>query len=217
MTLDISKKQIIALSVALFVIVVDQLIKYWVRLNLSDGSDIEVASWFKLCYVQNPGAAFGMTFGPKIFLTLFRIVAVGCLSYCTYRIIRRKDFTFSFVIAFVLITAGAAGNIIDCIFFAKIFDGGDWFVGKVVDMFYFPIIRTTWPHWVPAWSGEPLIFFRPVFNFADAAITCGTAYMLIFHLKELTFFMDLCSEKIEGIFSKKKDVNSQNDKNDENS
>lgn len=210
MTLDISKKQIIVLALAVFVIVADQIIKYWVRVNLSDGSDIEVASWFKLCYVQNPGAAFGLTFGPKIFLTLFRIFAVGCLSYCTYRIVGRKDFSFSFVIAFVLITAGAAGNIIDCIFYAKIFDGGDWFVGKVVDMFYFPIIRSTWPDWFPFWAGQSFIFFRPVFNFADSAITCGTAYMLLFRFKELTNLIDLCSNKVESLFSKK-------GKNDEDS
>lgn len=200
MTLDTSKKQFIALFVALFVVLADQLLKYWARVNLSDGTDMEVTSWFKLCYVQNPGAAFGMTFGPKILLTLFRIFAVGCLSYCTYRIVRRKDFPLSFVVGFVLITAGAAGNIIDCVLYAKLFDGGDWFVGKVIDMLYFPIVRSTFPDWFPWRAGQSFVFFSPVFNLADAAITCGTFYLMIFHFKRLSNFMDLCIERLKDIF-----------------
>lgn len=217
MTLDISKKQKIALSVALFIIIVDQILKYWTRVNLADGSVVEIACWFKLCYVQNPGAAFGMTFGPKIFLTIFRIFAVGSLFFCSYRLVRRADFSFSFVVAFVLIAAGATGNIIDCIFYAKIFDGGDWLVGKVVDMLYFPIFRFSLPDWLPFFGGKSYLFFSPVFNFADAAITCGTIYMMLFHFKELTNFTDLCSDKIKELFYKltgKKDE-SQNEKNDE--
>ncbi len=189
MVLELRKKYVIAASVAILLVVADQLIKYWVRVNIGNGPNIDVASWFKLCYVENPGAAFGMEFGPKIFLTLFRIVAVGCLSYCSYSVIK-KGFSFSFAIALTLVTAGALGNIIDCVFYARIFDGGDWFVGKVVDMFFFPLIRTTWPDWTP-WAGQSLVFFRPVFNLADAGITCGVFYMILFRTKELSKLFDM--------------------------
>ena len=201
MAITFNSKQKIALFVALFIIVADQLLKFWTRVNLADGSVVEVASWFKLCYVQNPGAAFGMTFGPKIFLTIFRIFAVGCLFFCSCRIAKRTDFSLAFVVAFVMIAAGATGNIIDCVFYAKVFDGGDWLVGKVVDMLYFPLFRFSLPDWIPLLGGQSYLFFSPVFNLADAAITCGPFYMMFFRFKELTKFTDLCSEKISLFFS----------------
>lgn len=189
MVLDIRKKLTIALASAVFLVVADQIIKYLVRVYIGQGPAVEVASWFKLCFVENPGMAFGMQLCPKIFLTVFRIVAVGLLGYCSYTVIKR-GFTFGFAIALTMVTAGALGNIIDCVFYARIFDGGDFFVGKVVDMFYFPIIRTTWPDWSP-WAGQSFIFFRPVFNLADSAITCSVFFMVFFRSKELGKLLEL--------------------------
>lgn len=154
-------------------------------MSIGDGPHYEVTSWFHLCFVENPGMAFGITLGSKLFLTLFRIVAVGLLSYLIYYI-DKKNYSTGFLVAFALILAGAAGNIIDCVFYGAIFDeGGKLLYGKVVDMFYFPLIEGTWPDWTP-WAGESFVFFRPVFNFADACITCSVFYIILFKRQEFT-------------------------------
>lgn len=210
MKIDTQKKLIVAAVVALLLVVADQWFKYWVRENIGHGDSIEITSWFKLCFVENPGAAFGMQFGPKIFLTLFRIVAVGFLGYYTYKVIK-MGFPFAFALALTLVTAGAFGNIIDCVFYARIFDGGDFFVGKVVDMLYFPIVRTTWPDWTP-WAGQSLVFFRPVFNLADSGITCGVFYMLFFHMKDVSRLFELSfSEKDKDKVEQKETNTSENE------
>lgn len=217
MTPQARKKLIYIAIAAVLLILIDQVSKYLVRIYIGpSGPNVEVFSWFKLCFVENPGAAFGMQLGPKILLTLFRVVAVSCLSYAIYCIIKR-NFSTMFVVALMLVTAGAAGNIIDCVFYAKVFDGGDWLVGKVVDMLYFPIVKSTFPEWFPFWGGESFVFFRPVFNFADSCICVGVFYLIIFKFRELGAFMDLCSDKLERCFSKKKnETNSESDSKDEN-
>lgn len=133
-------------------------------------------------------------------LTTFRIVAVGLIGWYLYKIVKRGLKT-GYIICVSLILTGALGNIIDSVFYGVIFnesthsqiasfmpDGGGystWFYGKVVDMFYFPIIDTNWPTWMPFVGGEHFIFFSPIFNFADAAISCGIIALLLFYSKYL--------------------------------
>lgn len=162
--------------------------------------DIRVTDWFHIFFTENNGMAFGMEIFGKLFLTSFRIIAVGLISYYLYKIIK-KGFKTGYIICMSLILAGALGNIIDSAFYGMIFSESTgmtpatfvpWgegysslFYGKVVDMFYFPIIRTTWATWIPFVGGEPFVFFSPIFNFADAAISCGIIALLLFYSKYL--------------------------------
>ena len=179
----------------LAVLVVDQILKIWIKTSFELGESVRVANWFYIYFVENPGMAFGMEFIPKTFLTLFRIVASGAIGYAIYYVVK-KQYPFGFVACVSLIFAGAFGNIIDSTFYGLIFDssygqvatlfpadGGyaPVFQGKVVDMFYFPLF--TFPDWVPFLGGG--IFFSPVFNIADSAITIGVACLLIFYRKLL--------------------------------
>lgn len=190
-----------ALLIITAVLVTDQCIKFWVKTNMYMYERIRIADWFYILFTENPGMAFGWEFMDKIFLTLFRIVAVALISIYMYRIIRKRKAPFGFIVCLSLILAGAAGNIIDCLFYGLIFNNppapfvahivpfgtgyAPLFYGKVVDMFYFPIIRTTWPDWMPIWGGESFVFFSPVFNFADAAISCGIIALLLFYHKRI--------------------------------
>lgn len=190
-----------ALLIITAVLVIDQCIKFWVKTNMYMYERIRIADWFYILFTENPGMAFGWEFMDKIFLTLFRIVAVALISIYMYRIIRKRKASFGFIVCLSLILAGAAGNIIDCLFYGLIFNNppapfvahivpfgtgyAPLFYGKVVDMFYFPIIRTTWPDWMPIWGGESFVFFSPVFNFADAAISCGIIALLLFYHKRI--------------------------------
>lgn len=215
---QLRKKVITVSTTALFLIVADQVLKHWVRDNIAYGSDIEIASWFKLCFVENPGAAFGMQICPKQALTIFRICAVCLLSFGIFKALK-KGMPLAFATGLACVTAGAFGNVIDCVLFARIYDGGDLFLGKVVDMLYFPLVNTTWPDWAP-WAGQRLIFFRPVFNLADAAITCGMFYLAIFHMSRLGDFFDLgldyLKRKALAIAGKKVADNTEKDKNADN-
>ena len=190
-----------ALLIITAVLVIDQCIKFWVKTNMYMYERIRIADWFYILFTENPGMAFGWEFMDKIFLTLFRIVAVALISIYMYRIIRKRKAPFGFIVCLSLILAGAAGNIIDCLFYGLIFNNppapfvahivpfgtgyAPLFYGKVVDMFYFPIIRTTWPDWMPIWGGESFVFFSPVFNFADAAHRCGIIALLLFYHKRI--------------------------------
>ncbi|MCQ2113643.1 MAG: lipoprotein signal peptidase [Bacteroidaceae bacterium] len=192
---------VLATVIIVAVIVIDQLIKFGVKLNFSLHENLHITDWFYILFVENNGAAFGMELIHKLFLTLFRIAAVVVLVYYLVKQIHKKART-GYVSTLALIIAGAAGNIFDCIFYGKIFtastpytisrvvrwgDGyGELFMGKVVDMFYFPLIETTWPEWMPWCGGERFVFFSPVFNFADSAITCGIIILLIWFRKELS-------------------------------
>ncbi len=193
------------------VLALDQIFKILVKTHMSIGETIPVfGNWFKLHFVENKGMAFGVTFGGvwgKIALTLFRLVAVVALGYFINQMIK-KGMPIGFILALGMVTAGAAGNIIDSAFYGLIFNestyhnsmipgsgiaemfpkGGGYapfLQGSVVDMLYFPIIDTTWPHWVPIWGGQQFTFFRPIFNLADSAITCGVFWILLFHRKSL--------------------------------
>ncbi|MCM1111327.1 MAG: lipoprotein signal peptidase [Clostridium sp.] len=195
-------KGLLAVIIIVAVILVDQALKFWVKTHFYLGEDLRITDWFHLLFVENNGMAFGMEIGGKLFLTLFRIVAVGLLGWYIVRQIRRGCTSTGFIVCLALITAGAAGNIFDSLFYGLIFndppfpfvaeflpDGGGYaplFYGKVVDMFYFPLFSFVWPSWIPFVGGEEFLFFQPVFNFADAAISVGVIAMLIFYNRYLS-------------------------------
>ncbi len=190
-----------AVAIVLAVIIIDQIIKVWVKTSFYLGEDVELTSWFHLRFIENPGMAFGMTLGSKLFLTIFRIIAVSLLVWYITRLCRDKSATKGYVACIALITAGAGGNIVDCVFYGEIFsnpfppevasvvpwgDGyGELFHGMVVDMFYFPLFSFTWPEWMPLIGGKVFSFFDPVFNFADAAITIGFIILIFGYYRYL--------------------------------
>ncbi len=162
---------------------------------------IPVFDWFKIVFIENNGMAYGMEIGSKIALSLFRIVAICWLTWYIIRQVR-QDAKTGYIVCMVMVLAGAAGNLIDCMFYGLIFNGASeayvsyfvpfgqgyapFLMGKVVDMFYFPLIVTHYPSWVPVWGGQEFIFFSPVFNFADASISVGVALLLLFYREELS-------------------------------
>ena len=162
---------------------------------------IRVTDWFYINFIENEGMAFGMTFVNKIVLSLFRMVAICVVGWYLYRQIRLGARTM-YLACLTLILAGAAGNLIDCMFYGLIFNASSpyyvsyfvpfgtgyapFLMGKVVDMFYFPIIVTTWPEWMPLVGGGDFVFFSPVFNFADACVSVGVILLLLFCRRELS-------------------------------
>lgn len=193
----------LATLIVIVVLVIDQIIKIAVKTNMYLYEDIHIADWFQIKFVENSGMAFGLEVISKLFLTLFRIVAVIAITWYLHKIIKVHRYVKTgFIVCLSLILAGALGNIIDCVFYGEIFSAStpseiatwvplgegyaDWLHGKVVDMFYFPIIDTFWPDWMPLVGGDRFIFFSPIFNFADAAISCGMIAMLIFYSNYLS-------------------------------
>ncbi len=188
------------LSLIILLIVIDQVIKIEVKTGMCLGEDYRViGDWFHIHFIENNGMAYGMTFINKLVLSLFRLIAitVGCVYI--YRQVKKNARTF-YLVCLSLLIAGAAGNLVDCMFYGLIFNASSPFytsyfvpfgsgyapfmMGKVVDMFYFPMIVTTWPSWVPFWGGEEFIFFSPIFNFADACISVSFVLLLLFCRKE---------------------------------
>lgn len=187
------------LSLIFIILLIDQLSKFWVKLNMTIGQDFSViGNKVLIHFIENNGMAYGMEFGGemgKLFLTLFRIIAVAGIGYGLHYMIQKK-YHRGFIMTVALIFAGALGNIIDSTFYGIIFsesnfyekavlfpEGGGYaaiFHGKVVDMLYFPIIEGHFPTWFPIWSGEHFLFFRPVFNIADSAISVGVVLILLF-------------------------------------
>lgn len=175
-------KRLLVLGVLL--VVVDQVIKVLVKTNMSLGESIHVfGDWFQIYFIENEGMAFGMTFGGavgKFLLSLFRIIFFCVLVYWISRLVKRSDVPTGVTVGLTLITAGAMGNIIDCFFYGLIWGYAPFMFGRVVDMFYFPIIDTVFPEWLPFIGGDPFLFFAPVFNFADSCVTCGAIYLILF-------------------------------------
>jgi signal peptidase II len=179
----------------ILLVVIDQVIKVLVKTNMTLGQSIPVlGNWFQLVFVENKGMAFGMSFGGiigKYLLTAFRIVLFGALCWWISKLVKRKDVPTGVLVGLTLITAGAFGNIVDCLCYGLFFSESTvstvatlghyapFMQGKVVDMFYFPL--WTWPDWVPGLGGR--IFFEPVFNFADSCVTVGAIYLILFHWK----------------------------------
>ncbi|MBR4048163.1 MAG: lipoprotein signal peptidase [Bacteroides sp.] len=200
----------IALLVIFGVLIADQLIKVAVKTNMywhqsenvfkwlydKLGIDATPPTWFYIYFTENNGMAFGLEIIDKLFLTTFRIVAVCAIGWFLYKFVK-KGMKTGFIVCISMILAGALGNIIDCVFYGVQFnestysqiasflpEGGGyapWLYGRVVDMFYFPIIDTHWPEWMPFVAGERFIFFSPIFNFADASISCGIIALLLFY------------------------------------
>lgn len=192
-------------ALVVLLIIIDQIIKFYVKTHFYLGEDIEVMPWFHLIFVENNGMAFGWEFFGKLFLTGFRILAmIFIIWYMVKRILLGVRWMYLLVLCLVL--AGAMGNIIDCVFYGEIFSAsghnpfipdsishlvpfgqgyGTIFHGRVVDMFQFPLFDWYWPSWMPVIGGRYFLFFSPIFNFADACISCGIVSLLLFFRKEL--------------------------------
>ncbi|WP_298716656.1 lipoprotein signal peptidase [Chitinophaga sp.] len=186
------------------ILLIDQIVKYWIKTNMALNESFPVfGSWFQIHFIENEGMAYGLKFGGefgKIALTLFRLVAVVVGFFYMKKLVREKYHT-GLLICGALILAGAAGNLIDSMFYGMIFSEstnstvaqflpaaggyGTFLHGNVVDMLYFPLIEGFFPDWVPFWGGEHFIFFRPIFNIADAAISVGVIAILIFQKRFL--------------------------------
>ena len=198
-------KEYLSAFIVIAVLVIDQIIKIWVKTNMYWHESIKITDWFYIYFTENNGMAFGMEIFNKFFLTGFRIMAAIAIAYLLVQYVK-KNYKTGFLVCVSLILAGAIGNIIDCVFYGEIFSEStnsllatfvpigegysEWFYGKVVDMFYFPIIDTYWPTWMPLVGGEHFIFFSPIFNFADAAISCGIIALILFYGKYLSNIME---------------------------
>ena len=169
--------------VAAFIVLIDQVIKTWVRTHMDFNSEIHfLGQHGMLRYTENNGMAFGWELGGKIgklVLTLFRIVAVCGIGYGLVYLVQHK-YHRGLIMCVALIFAGALGNIIDSTFYGLLYQNGHIFEGRVVDMFYFPLIKGTYPSWFPVWHGQYFEFFQPIFNLADASISVGVIAILLF-------------------------------------
>ena len=195
-------KGLLALIIILSVIIIDQIVKIYIKTH-----------FFKILFIENNGMAFGMELGSKIFLTLLRIVVVGLVIFYVCRIKNNPKLKTGYLVSLALIIAGAAGNILDSMFYGIIFndpmpptvaemfpqDGGyaPFLYGRVVDMLYFPLFSFNWPEWVPFIGGDLFIFFQPVFNIADAAITVGILLLILFYSSQLTELQHQPNEEVE--------------------
>lgn len=176
----------------ILLLVIDQIIKVVVKTNMSIGESIDVfGDWFKICYVENEGFAFGMKLGGvagKYVLTTFRLVIAGALIWWISHLVKsdrhpaegHRPVPTGVLVGLSMILAGAVGNIIDCLFYGVIWGEAPFMLGRVVDMFYFPIIDTTFPQWLPVIGGHPFRFFTAIFNFADSCVTCGALCLIFF-------------------------------------
>ena len=189
-----------AILVVFAVLLIDQIIKIWVKTSMTLHESIHVTDWFYITFIENNGMAFGMQLGSKIILSLFRIIAISALGYYIWLEVKRQAKT-GYIVCLSLVLAGAAGNLIDCMFYGLMFNASSpyylsyfvpfgtgyapFLMGKVVDMFYFPLIETEWPTWMPFVGGGHFVFFSPVFNFADSCISVSVVWLLLFYREQI--------------------------------
>ena len=189
----------------LFILVIDQWSKIYIKTSFVLGESVDVFNWFKILFIENEGAAWGAKLSDilpvsdstgKLILTVFRLFAIAGIGYWLFDLIKKKV-SGTYILAVSFIFAGALGNIIDSLLYGMLFDHsnhqvatlfskepyGSLFYGKVVDMLYFPMIDTTWPEWVPHFGGKNFRFFEPVFNIADMAISTGVGILIVFNKK----------------------------------
>ncbi len=196
------KRSTLTILILFSILLIDQVVKIWIKTTMTYGEEFGILglSWARIHFVENEGMAFGISFGGsggKLALSLFRLVAVAFLLYILRSLVKAKE-SYGLIICFTLILAGALGNILDSAFYGMIFsessyhgnpavlfpEGGGYapfLYGRVVDMFYFPLIDVILPEWVPWLGGDRFQFFKPVFNIADSAISIGVLSMLFFH------------------------------------
>ena len=190
-----------AVLVVFAVLLIDQAIKIWVKTSMTLHESIHVTDWFYITFIENNGMAFGMQLGSKIILSLFRVIAISASGYYIWLEVKRQAKT-GYVVCLSFILAGAAGNLIDCMFYGLVFNASSpyylsyfvpfgtgyapFLMGKVVDMFYFPLIETEWPLWMPFVGGEHFVFFSPVFNFADSCISVSVVWLLLFYREAIS-------------------------------
>ena len=191
----------LATLIIVTILLIDQAIKIWVKTSMTLHESIRVTDWFYITFIENMGMAFGMQLGSKIVLSLFRVVAIGVLGYYIWQQVKRNART-GYIVCLSLVLAGAAGNLIDCMFYGMMFNESSpyylsylvdfgtgyapFLMGKVVDMFYFPLIETEWPTWMSFVGGQHFVFFSPVFNFADASISVSVVLLLLFYREEIS-------------------------------
>ena len=196
----ITKGRLAALIIVA-ILLVDQAIKIWVKTSMTLHESIHITDWFYITFIENMGMAFGMQLGSKIILSLFRVVAICVLGYYIRNLVRQNART-GYIVCLAMVLAGAAGNLIDCMFYGLIFNESSpnylsyfvpfgtgyapFLMGKVVDMFYFPLIETEWPTWMPVVGGDHFVCFSPVFNFADACISVSVVWLLLFYREEIS-------------------------------
>lgn len=191
----------LAVLLVVAILVIDQLSKIWVKTSMTLHESIHVFDWFYISFIENNGMAYGMQLGSKLVLSLFRVVAISVLGYFIWLQVKKRARS-GYIVCLSMILAGAIGNLIDCMFYGLMFNASSpyyvsyfvefgtgyapFLMGKVVDMFYFPLIVTTWPEWVPYWGGQEFIFFSPVFNFADSCISVGVVLLVLFYRAEIS-------------------------------
>ena len=188
------------LTTALLLLVLDQLLKFWIKTNMFLGQEFRIFDWFIIHFTENNGMAFGLEFGGdtgKIILSVFRIIVIAW-GFTYINTLTKTSLPNGLLVALGLVFGGAIGNIVDGVFYGVLFNdsynqiaeflpavGGysTFLMGKVVDMFYFPLINTHFPNWIPFFGGEHFIFFRPVFNIADSGISVGMFVLILFYRK----------------------------------
>ncbi len=191
----------LATLIIVAILLIDQAIKIWVKTSMTLHESIHITDWFYITFIENMGMAFGMQLGSKIVLSLFRVVAIGVLGYYIWQQVNKNART-GYLVCLSMVLAGAAGNLIDCMFYGMMFNESSpyylsyfvdfgtgyapFLMGKVVDMFYFPLIETDWPTWMPFVGGQHFVFFSPVFNFADASISVSVVLLLLFYREEIS-------------------------------
>jgi len=203
-----AKKSFWAIAFILLILIIDQIIKIRVKTTMALEEVIDITGWFKIHFIENNGMAMGIEVTGKLFLSIFRIIAVFAIAYYIVQLIK-KGYKLSYILFVSLVFAGAVGNIVDSIFYGVIFSesatthvsvlfppGGGystWLHGKVVDMFHFPLFSFQWPSWIPFLGGSQFEFFRYIFNFADASISVGAVVLLLFYRK--TFSLSFENKK----------------------